>query len=206
MKRAGVTLVVLLCLFLGADFLLRAAAENAAAKLIDERIPVRVEPDVGLGKFPFLMSVVTGKFDEVTIDIPKAAEGGLVVEDIHLTLEDVELEALEVLAGRGNLRAESLRGEGIVSERTVNDLIAEQAPGIAVNIQDGRVNVSRDGIEVPANAVIAANRILIGAGEVLAPLEIPLPALLEGVQFTTLRAESGRLVLGVIGSQIRVRS
>ena len=206
MKRAGVTLVVLLCLFLAADFMLRAAAENAAAKLIEEKIPREVDPDVGLGKFPFLMSVVTGRFDEVTIDIPEAAEGGLVVEDIHLTLEDVQLEALEVLGGRGNLRAESLRGEGIVSERTVNELIAEQSPGIAVNIQDGRVNVSRDGIEVPANAVIAANRILIGAGEVLAPLEIPLPVLLEGVRFSSLRAERGQLVLGVIGSQIRVRA
>lgn len=206
MKRTGFVLIVIAGLLLLADFGLRIAAESAASKLIDKKIPQEVDPDVGLGKFPFLLSLITGTFDEVTIDIPEAAEGGLVVEDIHLTLEDVQLEALEVLGGRGNLRAASLRGRGIVSEKTLNDLVSDQVSGVGMNIQDGRISVSRDGIEVPANAVVAANRILVGAGEVMAPIEIPLPSLLEGVRFSSLRAERGRLVLGVIGSQLSIRA
>ena len=206
MKRFVIILVVLLCVLVAADFLLKAAAENAASKLIDKQIPQRVEPEVRLGSFPFLLSLLRGSFDEVVIEIPEALDGKLVVEDIRLTLKDVELEALEVLAGRGNLFAKTLEGQGVISEASVNEAVADQAPGVEVELREQRVTVSKDGVSLPATAVVAGNRILIAAGEVVGPLEIPLPELLRDVQFSSLRAERGRLVLGVVATRLRIRT
>ena len=196
----------MVCVLLAADFLLRNAAENAAADLIDEQIPHRVDPEVGLGGFPFLLSVLSGHFDEVTISVPEAAEGSLVVEDIRLTLRDVDLEALEVLGGRGNLTAREMRGRGFISEGTVNDVVRGQGADVDVAIEDGRVSVSANGVTSAATAVVAGNRLLIKAGEVLGPIEIPLPVLLPEIQFSTLTATPGRLVLGVVGSRVRIRT
>lgn len=206
MKRLGVTLVVLAGVLLAADFLVRAAAENAAANLIDEQVSQRIDPEVRLGGFPFLLSLVRGSFDEVRITVPEMSKDSMKVEDIRLTLEDVKLEALEVLAGRGNLFAKSVSGRGIISEATINDVIGSQTPGVQISIEERRITVSRGGIEAPANAVVAGNRLLISAGEAMGALELPLPVLLEEVRFSSLSAEPGRLVLGVIGSRVRVRT
>ena len=206
MKKALVVLVVIVLLVIVADFVLRSVAENAAARMIDDEIAQEVDPEVDLGGFPFLRSVLTGTFEEITITVPEAAEGALVVEDIRLTLQDVRLEPLEVLAGRGDLRAASLEGRGIVSEATINDIVGARTPDLTVSIEKDRVAVSNGELTVPANAIVAGNRILFGAGELAEGFEIPLPALLPDVQFSALRATPGELVLQVIGSRLRIRT
>ena len=207
MKRASFFIVVVLGLLLLADFGLRAAAENAAADLIDKKIEQRVDPSVGLGGFPFLFSLLSGSFDEVTVDVPRAEEGSLVVEDIELTFSDVRLEALEVLGGRGDLRARTLRGRGVITEETINDVVSERTPDVTVTIDENRVLLAREGIEVDATAIVANNNVLISAGEASGlTFEIPLPALLEDVRFSSLQARSGELVLRIEASRVRIRA
>ena len=205
MKRAVVVVVVLLCLLFVADLLLRAAAENAAATFIDKRIAEKVEPEVGLGGFPFLASLLSGSFDEVTVAVPQATKGLLVAEDIRLTFVDVKLEALEVLAGRGDLRAESLTGRAVISEQTVNQIVNAQAPELSVTIEDDKVVVSRGEVSVPATAVVVSNTLHMSANEVIEPIEVPLPDLIPEIKFTSLEAREGRLVLGIRAARIRLR-
>lgn len=205
MKRTFVVVVVVAALVVAGDLVLRGVAENAAARMIDEEITGDVDPDVDLGGFPFLRSVLTGTFEEITVTVPEAAQGALVVEDITLTLHDVRLEALEVLAGRGELRAASLEGRGVVSEAIINDIVGAQGTDLTVSIEEDRVEVTNGEVTVPANAIVAGNRILFGAGELVEGFEIPLPALLPEVQFSSLRATPGELVLQVLGSRVRIR-
>lgn len=206
MKRLGIFLLVVLALFVVADFVLRGLAENAAANMIDEEVTQGGEPDVDLGGFPFLPSLFAGRFDRIDIDISSASEGQLLVEDIHLTLREVELDAFELMGGKGALRADSLRGRATISEATINDVLAADEPDLRVEVEEERITMSRGSLSAPANAVVAANRILISAGEVLEPLEIPLPTFSRDVQFTSLRSEPGRLVLGVNAARVRIRS
>lgn len=206
MKRALFLLVVVGAIVFGADLLLRRAAENAAANLIDEKISARVDPHVRLGDFPFLLSLLTGRFDEVTVSMPRAEQGGLVVENVELTFEDVRLEALEVLGGRGDLRARSLRGRGVISEQAIDNVVARAAPGTTVEIENGRLVVVNGGLEVAATAVIANNNLLITADEALGPLEIPLPGLLPDITFSSLHARRDELVLGIRAADVRIRA
>lgn len=206
MKRFVTILAVVAVLLVAGDFLLRGAAENAAAKLIDEQIAQQVEPQVDLGGFPFLPSVLSGRFDEVTVTVPEAEHNGLVVEDISLAFRDARLEPLEVLAGRGDLRATSLRGRGVISQEALTEVLRATDPALSVTIEPDRVAVSRDGATIAATAVVAANRILFQAGEIAPEVEIPLPELLPGIQFSSLRAASGELVLGVVGNRVRIRT
>ena len=206
MKRIGVFLIVLALLVLAADFFLRMAAEDAAARLIDKRMALRQEPDVDLGGFPFLPSLVRGNFDRVTIEVASAKEGRAVIENIHLRLENVEVEALEVLGGDGTLRVESLRGRGVMSETTLNELLAANGSGVSIDVEEGGVLLSRGELSVPADAVLAGNNLRFAGGDVLGPLEVRLPALLPDVRFTSLRAERDRIVLGVAASRLRIRA
>ncbi len=197
--------VVITLLLVVADYGLRAMAENAAADLIDKEVPQRVEPSVGLGGFPFLLSVLRGSFDQVTVSMPRARQGSLVVEDINLIFDDVELEALEVLGGRGTLRAESLRGSGAVSEASLNRVIDAEAPGVSATIDDDRIALSRGDVAVPATAIVANEEILIRAGEI-GPIVIPLPTLLPEIRFSSLETRRGELVLGVRALDVRIRA
>ena len=206
MKRFLTVLVVLAVLFVAGDFVLRNVAQNAAADLIDEQIPQRVDPEVDLGGFPFLRSVLTGRFDVVTVSVPEAEQNGLLVEDIELSFRDVKLEPLEVLAGRGDLRAATLRGRGVISQASFTRVLRATEPALSVSIEPDRISVSRDGATLAATAVVAANRILFQAGDVAPEIEIPLPELLPDIQFSSLKAVSGELVLEVVGSRVRIRT
>jgi hypothetical protein len=208
-KKFLIFLVIVAGLLVVGDFMLRDRAEDAAADLIDSQISQKVDPKVDLGGFPFLRSVLTGTFERITITIPEAAEGPLVIEDIELVLEDVRLEPLAVLAGRGDLRAASLGGSGVISESTLNDIIGADAPGLTVAIEKDRVLLSHEGTTVAATAYVAGGRLFVGAGEGelgVGPFEIVLPELLPGVRFASLEATPGELVLQVAGGRLRVRT
>ncbi len=206
MKRALFFLVVVLGILAIADVLLHRAAESAAANIIDRQIEARVDPEVSLGGFPFLPSLLTGRFDEVVVSIPRISRGPLVIQDIELTFEDVRLEALEVLGGRGNLRAKSLRGRGVISETRLTQIVADAIPGASVEIEEGRVALVRDGVEVDATAIVAAGNIVIGAGEAVGAVEIPLPGLLPDIQFSSLEAQQDEIELGIRALNVRVRA
>ena len=206
MKRTMVTIIVLLVVALVADFLLRGAAENAAGTMIDRKIPQEVDPEVRLGDFPFLWSVLRGRFDRIEVQIPSARAGALVVDDIGLTFEDVQLEALEVLGGRGNLRARSLRGSGVISQETLNRVLQDEVQGLQLSVENGRVIVSRGDVSVPATMVIAGDDILLRAGDLVGPIEIPLPELLPEISFSSLQTSPGEVVIGVNARRVRIRS
>lgn len=207
LKKFLIFVVIVVGLLVVGDFMLRDRAESAAANLIDQQISQKVDPEVDLGGFPFLRSLLTGTFDRITITIPEFNEGSLLIEDVVLTLRDVRLEPLEVLAGRGDLRATSLRGSGVVSENTLNEIVGSQVPGLTVAIERGRVALSRDGATVAATAVISDDSLLLQAGQLgVGPIEVALPALLQDVRFSSVRATPGELILQVAGGPLRIRT
>lgn len=205
MKKLVAFVLVLLVLFVVADFGLKASAESAAAQEIDENAARSGETEVDLGGFPFLPSLFAGSFDRMQIDISSASERDLLVEDIHLTLRGVELDAFEFIDGGGSVRADSVRGSGTIAEATINEVIAAEREGLQVEVENGRVVVSQGGFSAPANVVVAGNRLLISAGEIVGPAEFPLPALARGIRFNSIRAEQNRLVLGADASAVTIR-
>lgn len=207
LKKFLIFVVIIAGLLVVGDFMLRDRAERAAGDLIDQQIAQEIDPEVDLGGFPFLRSVLTGTFDRITITIPEINEGPLLVEDVVLTLRDIQLEPLEVLAGRGDLRAASLRGGGGISEATLNEIVRSQVPGLTVAIQRNRVTLSRDGVTFAATAVVAGGRLLMQASELgIDPIEVALPTLLQDIRFSSLRVTPGELVLQVEGGPLRIRT
>lgn len=205
MKKLVGFLLVLSVLFIAADFGLKASAESAATEAIDENVTRSRGTEVDLGGFPFLPSLFAGSFDRMQIDIASAWERDLLVEDIQLTLRDVELDPFEFVGGGGSVRARSLQGSGVIAEATINEVLAAERDGLDVEVENGRVMISQGEFSAPANAVVAGNRLLISAGEVVGPLEIPLPLLARGIRFNSLRAERNRLVLGADASRVTIR-
>lgn len=204
MKKLFLLLVIAAVALAAGDVWLRRSAEDAAADLIDLQIPQEVEPEVELAGFPFVVSVLTGRFDEVTVSVPDVTENGLRIEDVRLVLEDVRLEPLEVLGGHADLRARSVSGAGLVPESSLAAVVKEQAPGLSVSIEGDRIMVSGEGTTVAATAVIAGNRLLLRAGE-LVTIEVPLPEMLPGVSFSSLEATPDELRLEVAGGRLRIK-
>ena len=204
MKKLLFFIVILAVVLTAGDVWLRRSAEHAAADLIDLQIPQEVEPEVELAGFPFVVSVLTGRFEEVTVAVPDVTENGLTIEDVRLVLEDVRLEPLEVLGGHADLRARSVSGAGVVSESALAAVVEQQTPDLSVSIEGDRIMVSGQGTSVAATAVIAGNRLLLRAGE-LVTIEVPLPEMLPGVSFSSLEAAPGELRLEVAGGRLRIK-
>ena len=204
MKRLVVFLAVVALLLVAADFLLRNATESAVAGLVDDRV-TQADPEVDVSGFPFVVSLFRGRFDQVTISLPAVKQDVVTVKNVSLTFEDVAVDPFDLLGGRGTVRANSVTGGGAISESDFARIVARYYPEVTVDLLENEVTMSRAGVSAPATAVVAANRILISAGPVAEPVEIPLPSLMRGVQFSSLEVHEDRVVLRVEGSRVRIR-
>lgn len=204
--RKLVVLVVAGVLLLAMDAGFRLVAQSAAADLIERRVGRGVDPEVGIGGFPFLVSAVRGEFDAVDVSIPRLANDGMDVEDVELTFRDVSLEPLRVVAGQGAIEAGTLRGQGRITEGNLNAAVARLVPDVELAIARDRVTITRSGSEVTANVVIAGDALVVDVGAAISPVELPLPEVLPGVVFGSVQARADALVVGIRGTDVTIRS
>jgi hypothetical protein len=95
-----ITLVVLLALVVGADFAVRAVAEDRVATQLQSSLKLPAKPSVDIGGFPFLTQALTGRYDDVELTAEHIPYNQL--RDITLTaqLSGVSLPVQDLLDGR----------------------------------------------------------------------------------------------------------
>lgn len=203
-------LAVLVVLFLGADFGVRAWAESALASRIAEGLAVSGEPDVDLHGFPFLFRVAAGRFDQVELQAEALDAGGLVLRDVTLDLRDVTFSVGALLGGTGSFHAERGSGHAMVTEDDLSAFL--QAEGHPVDVRfEGRtvrvlttisvgpeeVDVSATGpLELRRGALRFRPRTVRAGGTIAVPasafaLDVALPELLPGLRYERLAVRQG---------------
>ena len=113
-----VTLVVLAVV---GDFVAKAAAERAVATELASTLELAETPDVDIESFPFLIAFFRGRLDTMTIESSDVEAGALRLDEVTLTLDEMEFEPGDVISGDvDRITIGGGTGEGILTERALD--------------------------------------------------------------------------------------
>ncbi|OLT21765.1 hypothetical protein BJF78_33990 [Pseudonocardia sp. CNS-139] len=137
MRRLVIALLVLVGLFVAADFGSAALAESAVSRQMREQIGLVDDPSVRINGFPFLTQAVSGRYSSVDVSASRIQVGELQALDVSAQLRDVEAP-LSMLLGPGEktLVVREVEGTARVQASDVEQLL-NRAGGIQV--QDLRI-------------------------------------------------------------------
>jgi LmeA-like phospholipid-binding len=213
-----VVLLVLAALFVVADRVGAAVAEDQVADRIAEQAGLPGPPEVDITGFPFLTQAVSGTYDEVRIQLTAADLGQPEGTDADVALRGVQVPLSDVVAGSVqqvpvdridgtatlsyDLLSSQLEGDttlerdgdGLRITRTV-ELLGQQVPLTASG------NVTLDGsdlvvdVEEATGAGVDLPEAVVGRASDLLDLRYTIPPLPLGLQLTAVRpAEDGVVV------------
>lgn len=211
MRKALVTLGILVVVLVGADFGLRALAQHWVAGQLQSSLRLQERPSVSLGGFPFLPRLATGRFPSVTVESNGARRGSeFPMAEVDLKLRDVRFPPDQLLFGnKATIRAGSGSGIATLTERDINRAFPASIP-ISVRLLDGRVEIQASGQEgvVEARLEVSDNRLLLRPVDSPLPVEVAveLPVLVQGLTYTGVQVEDSRarLTFSMAEPQIRV--
>jgi LmeA-like phospholipid-binding len=218
-----ILLVVLGALFVIADRVGVAVAEDQVAERIAEQGELPGPPEVDITGFPFLTQAVAGRYDEVRIRLTAADLGQPEGTDADVALRGVEVPLSEVVAGTvaqvpveridgtATLSYELLSaqlggdttlerdGDGLRISRTV-ELLGQQLPLTAagdVTLEGSDLVVD---VEEAAGAGVDLPQVVVDQASDLLDLRYTVPPLPFGLQLTGVRPADDGVVVDVEAS------
>ena len=215
-------LVVLLALVAG-EVILRPLAERAVARDVQDRYQLDQRPSVHLGGFPFLVRVAMGHLPSATGRLRDTTVEGLTISLAELRLQDVRFEALRLLDGDGEVRADSGQAAVTVTDADLSRYLADRGlpldvrftPGQvtvggtvtvagveirveasgALAVEDGELSFAPASIQaVGARATLTVPQAVLDAFRSTVAFSVPLPEVV-GVQLTDLQIGAGTVTL-----------
>ncbi len=220
MRALLILVVVLGALFVLADRVGVAVAEDRVADRIAEQGGLPGPPEVDITGFPFLTQAVSGRYDEVKIALTAADLGQPEGTDADVALRGVEVPLSDVVAGsvqqvpvervdgtatlsyellsaqlEGDTRIER-EGGGLRITRTV-ELLGQQVPLTAAG------TVTLDGsdlvvdVEEAAGAGVELPEVVVDQARDLLDLRYTVPPLPFGLQLTDVRPADDGVVVDV---------
>lgn len=206
MRRFLVFLVVtLLVLAVVGDFVVKAAAERAVATELSSTLELAESPEVGIESFPFLVAFFRGRLDTMTIESSDVEAGALTLDEVTLTLDDLEFEPGDVIAGDvDRITIDGGTGEGILTQRDLNRALRNEGVPVTAALSRGAVSLETEA--GPAEGDLAMDEgVLVVSGPGGISVDFQLPSLGGRVTFDDLAIEEGRarFTLGVAPGELR---
>ena len=206
MRKFLILLVVtLLVLAVIGDFVVKAAAEKAVATELTSTLELAENPDVDIESFPFLIAFFRGRLDTMTIESSDVEAGALRLDEVTLTLDEMEFEPGDVISGDvDRITIGGGTGEGILTERALNRALRNEGVPVTARLTTGGVSLETEAGSVEGDLTVDEGVLAVtGPGGIA--VDFQLPSLGERVTFEDLAIEEGRakLTLGVAAGELR---
>ncbi|MFC0528339.1 LmeA family phospholipid-binding protein [Phytohabitans kaempferiae] len=121
----------------------RAISEEVSKELVAQEIKSS-PPEVGIGGFPFLTQVLSGKYESITIslrDLEGNVEGnGVRVPRLDVDARDVNAPLDTIRSGQGDVVAQTVNGTATIAYASVVALMDQ--PGLRLSERDGKLFVT----------------------------------------------------------------
>jgi hypothetical protein len=206
MRKFLILLVVtVLVLAIVGDFVVKAAAENAVASELASTLELAERPDVEIESFPFLIAFLRGRLDTITIESSDVEAGALTLDEVTLTLDDMEFEPGDVIAGEvDRITIGGGSGEGILTERDLNRALRKKGVVVTTGLTTDGVSLETEAGSVEGNLALD-DGVLVVTGPGGISVNFQLPTLGGRVTFDDLVIENGRanLTLGMAAGKLR---
>ncbi len=187
-------LAIVAALAVAGDVALRSYVEGRVeARLASEFHSER--PKVALGGFPFFVRLLSGHFPSVTLETDDARRAGLEIEHLSLDLQGVRM-SLDAAAASGEASARVDRGDGSaeIDLEVLGDYVERRSRLKVIGFEENRITVALRGGRATVPLRLERGAIVIGLPSI-EDVEVPLPRVLQGVEYETLELRGGSVVL-----------
>jgi hypothetical protein len=175
-RKLAITLVILVGLFVAADRIAVAVAEDQAAQQIQTQNGLNTKPAVGIDGFPFLTQLAAQKLDSVQLSAKglQAGEG-----DKRFTLQtfSAHLSGVRVNSGFSSATADSASGTGVISYADLTRLIGNQGVTLSYG-GNGRIRISVVFGQVDASA---SAKLAVSGGDTVTVQDVTVGTLGSGL-------------------------
>ncbi|MGH2692758.1 MAG: LmeA family phospholipid-binding protein [Actinomycetota bacterium] len=205
-----ITLLVLVVVGVGADFGARAIAESRLASSVQASLDLPQRPDIELEGFPFLLQAARGRLDGVSVELRDVEAGGVPLESVTLSFEDLVFDGVELVGGTGTVASRGGTAQVVMTEDALSRFLQDQGtpvlvrfrgPTITVStrinagsqtttataegpvrIESGRLVFSPDDVEIEGS---------VGVPAAALAFDVALPALVPGLTYETVLVHDG---------------
>ena len=192
MKKLLVMLVLILAAAVVVDIGAKRFVENRLASELESSSATAREIDVELSGFPFLPGAVSGDIPEMRVTVRGLRSGGVRIERLDVTLEDLRFDLTTVLVeGLDQARARRARGTVTVPESELDALLADQGAPIEVDLEGDRAVADGRAVE----ASVRGTALVLHAPEPVGEIEVGLPTPLAELSYERLEIAGSSLVL-----------
>jgi hypothetical protein len=202
-RRLVIALIVLALLLVGLDVGSRLVAQYAVSRNVAASFDLPERPNVSLGGFPFLPSFFAGSVPTMTVTAGPTTMEGVSIRGVHLTLRNVSFSAGAILTGGdGSIEARRGEGEAVIDGATVPASVLGQTVTIHVRFEGDRTVVEADGLpgSIGVDPELDAQGNLVlrpESGLLPVSVTVPLPTLVQGVDYASLDVQGGVATLGL---------
>ncbi|MGH2827772.1 MAG: LmeA family phospholipid-binding protein [Actinomycetota bacterium] len=197
--------VTLLVLAVVGDFVVKAAAERAVATELSSTLELAENPEVGIESFPFLVGFFQGRLDTMIIESSDVEAGALTLDEVTLTLDDLEFEPGDVIGGDvDRITIGGGTGEGILTQSDLNRALRNEGVPVTATLARGAVSLETEAGSAEGDLALD-DGVLVVSGPGGISVDFQLPSLGGRVTFDDLAIEGGRarLTLGVAPGELR---
>lgn len=181
------------------DIFAKGMAERTISTGVKEGLDLEDPPEVKIEGFPFVLDLMSGILEEVTVSASGIGEGNVRFDDATLTLDNVrldydtmfssELDSVQIGGGSGEVR---MTGRSLT--RTLN----EQGAPITVRFRSGRVVVELEGVgEERGDIALDGSSLVVSSPSLPQSYSLGLPQIAEGVSYRSVTVEGNEAVLGL---------
>lgn len=170
-------------LLLGANIVGENAAEQRIEDGVRSAFRGKAEPQADIGGGVFLLQLVRGRFGEVRIRIPKLVKHGVNINDIDLTLSDVDFPLSSVVEGQGEVNIGGGTGSGTISADALQSVVAKQAHKVQLSLERGTATLLRRGRTLQVDEIAIKGRKITLEAPPLEPVTLDLPPPPRGFRY-----------------------
>jgi hypothetical protein len=199
MRNVLIALGVFLVFLIIADFVVKSLAEERVGDQMQESLDLSNRPKVTVDAWPFVMRVMEGHFDGVTVNARNVNEGGIRLKRVELFFDDVDFSAAQLLSQKKrSVEVDAATGTAVITEEDLTEALQSNGVPATVNLSDDNAVVESElGAEAAATVSLEGGDLLLVPEEPLEPMTIELPPITGEVDYESVRIDDGRAVISL---------
>ena len=188
-------LVLIALALVGADAAVRSYAESRIESRLADELGTGAAPDVSLGGWPISLRLLSGRVPVVELKAADARRGGLGIDEVSLDLRGVEMSFdTEETSGSASAKVEHGEGSAEIGFEALGNYIERRTPVTVVRLDERGITIQAAGRRITVPLLLESGDLVVRA-PAIDDVSVPLPRVLEGIEYRTIELKDGMAVL-----------
>ena len=204
MRRILIAVLLVGAILVAADVGLRAYAENRVAEASGSALDLSPAPSVRISGFPFLVHVFSGTFPGVSLVAGRCTIRGIPLETMVLRADEARFSPMSLLRGApGTIRLSGVTATFKATGSDLGAILRRAGDAFPVRVSGDTVSITVLGQTIAVD-VSVSNGSLVASAPGIPPVRVPLPRILPGVEYTSVRVIGSEVVLSARASHLAI--